>query len=104
MTAIIVKFNFNRPSTNESYAESAVSKTVEQSPWPTMFSSNQKRSLSPDPSSEAESTDNTNSKKLKIIAENGAANSMTSPSKTTGTFSFNITTNNNPNSTADQQD
>lgn len=103
MTTIIVKFNFNQPSTKQSNAESVVSKSVEQSPWPTMFSSNQKRTLSPEHSPTSESSDNSSSKKLKKLAENGA-NDVTSPSKTSETFSFTMSTNNNTNSNADQQD
>lgn len=102
MTAIIVKFNFNQLSTIQSNAESVVSKSVEQSPWPTMFSSNQKRALSPEHSSPSESSDANSSKKLRKLAENGA-DDLTSPSKTSETFSFNISSNNNTNSNADQQ-
>jgi hypothetical protein len=102
MTAIIVRFNFNQLSTTEINDESVLSKSVEHSPWPTMFSSVQKRSLSPEQTSTNETTDNNNSKKLKIIAENGA-NEVTSPSKTTGTFSFNAAANNINNSNDDQQ-
>jgi len=101
MTAIIVRFNFNRKSTKETNAESVLSKSVEHSPWPTMFSSGPKRSLSPEHTS-TEITDNNSGKKLKTIAENGA-NNMTSPSSTTGTFSFNPASNNVNNSNDDQQ-
>jgi len=93
MTAIIVKFNFNQ----QPYDESVVSK----SPWATMFTPSVKRSLSPDNTSTTETIDN-NTKKLKTIAENGI-NQETSPTKTTGTFSFNDATNNINNSNDDQQ-
>jgi protein phosphatase 1G len=98
MTAIIVKFNFNQKPIKETNQES-----VEHSPWPTMFSSNtNKRSLSPEHTLTTETTDNNNSKKLKIVSENGT-DETTSPSKTTGTFSFNAASNNINNSNDDQQ-
>jgi protein phosphatase 1G len=103
MTAIIVNFKFNQQSIKETNEESVVSKSIEHSPWPTMFSPvNNKRSLSPEHTSTTEMIDNNNSKKLKIVAENGT-NEITSPSKTTGTFSFNATNNNINNSNDDQQ-
>jgi hypothetical protein len=105
MTAVIVKFNFNQPpSTTHTIEESGVSKSTEHSPWSTMFSPvSTKRSLSPEHTTPTETVDNNNSKKCKLVAENGT-NDPTSPSKTTGTFSFNAaaTTNNN-NSNDDQQ-
>ena len=102
MTAIIVQFNFNQPSTAGTNPELAPLKSVEQSPWSSMFSSGQKRSLSPEQTPTTDTTDSNNSKKLKVIEENGA-NEMTSPTKTTGTFSFITETNNVNNSNDDQQ-
>jgi hypothetical protein len=102
MTAIIVRFSFNQLSTRGTNPELTPSKSVEHSPWATMFSTAQKRSLSPDQTPTTETTDTNNSKKLKVIAENGA-NEMTSPTKTTGTFSFNAESNNLNNSNDDQQ-
>ncbi|CAF0922784.1 unnamed protein product [Adineta ricciae] len=92
MTAIIAKFNFNKLS--------EASKTGEHSPWPVMFSAtNNKRSLSPDHTSN-ELADNNSGKKLKSVTENGT-NETLSPSKTSGVFSFN-TAANNSNSTDDK--
>jgi protein phosphatase 1G len=102
MTAIIVKFNFNQQPVKEINEESVVSKSIEHSPWPTMFTSVNKRPLSPEQTSPTETIDNNNSKKLKIVEENGN-NQATSPSKTTGDFSFNTATNNINNSSDDQQ-
>jgi len=104
MTAIIVKFNFNQSSTTQTIEESEVSKSTEHSPWSTMFSSvTHKRPLSPGHTT-TETLDNNNSKKFKIVTEN-STNDATSPSKTTGTFSFNVATNNNNNNNSndDQQ-
>ncbi|CAF3972897.1 unnamed protein product [Rotaria sordida] len=106
MTAIIVKFNFNSQSTIEINQESTVLKSTEHSPWPTMFTSvNNKRSLSPEHALTKETNDDDDddddihSKKFKITPENVTNNTVTSPSKTTGAFSFNVatTTNNNNN-------
>ncbi|CAF2241359.1 unnamed protein product [Rotaria magnacalcarata] len=105
MTAIIVKFNFNKQSTTETSQELNVSKSMEHSPWPTMFTPvNNKRSLSPEHVATEEITNNDNtSKKFKTIPENGT-DEVTSPSKTTGSFSFNsASTTNNNNSNDDQQ-
>jgi hypothetical protein len=103
MTTIIVKFNFNQKTNTQIDEESAVSKSTEHSPWSTMFTSaNTKRSLSPEDTSTTEVTDYNNSKKFKIVGENGS-NEVTSPSKTTGSFSFNTVINNNNNSNDDQQ-
>ncbi|CAF2334493.1 unnamed protein product [Rotaria sp. Silwood2] len=102
MTAIIVKFNFNQQSSIEKNQESTVLKSTEHSPWPTMFTSvNRKRSLSPEHvlTEETNDDDDNHSKKFKITPENVTNNTATSPSKTTGAFSFNVatTTNNNNN-------
>lgn len=95
MTAIIVKFNFNQQKLQQTNEELATSKSTEHSPWPTMFSTvNNKRSLSPESTSTTETNDSNNSKKLKIITEN-SKNEVTSPSKTTGSFSFNNINNSN---------
>ena len=103
MTAIIVKFNFNPQPIKETTEESVVSKSTEHSPWPTMFTSVNKRSLSPEQTSTTETIiDSHNSKKLKSVAENGTIKT-TSPSKTTGNFSFNTATNNMNNSNDDEQ-
>jgi hypothetical protein len=103
MTAIIVKFNFNQQPITPTNEASAVSKSTEHSPWATMFTSvNNKRSLSPEHTSTSDIIDNNNSKKFKIVTENGT-NEITSPSKTTGAFSFNAASNNNNNSNDDQQ-
>jgi len=101
MTAIIVKFNFNQQPIKETNEESVISKSIEHSPWPTMFTTvNNKRSLSPEHTLTTETVDN---KKFKIVSENGQ-NEPTSPSKTTtGGFSFNTASNNINNSNDDQE-
>lgn len=104
MTAIIVKFNFNQENIPQTNEQSTASKSTEHSPWPTMFSTvNNKRSLSPEHTIATETIDNNSSKKLKIVAENGTTNEITSPSKTTGSFSFNAPNNTINNSNDDQQ-
>ncbi|CAF3323500.1 unnamed protein product [Rotaria sp. Silwood1] len=101
MTAIIVKFNFNQQSPIDINQGSTVLKSTEHSPWPTMFTSvNNKRSLSSEHVLTEETNDDDNySKKFKITPENVTTNTATSPSTTTGSFSFNVatTTNNNNN-------
>jgi len=92
MTAIIVKFNVDQPTTNP----------VEHSPWATMFTSStvanntNKRPLSPDTlSTTTDTTTDGNNKKLKVVTENGVSE-MASPTKTvsTGGFSFLAAANN----------
>lgn len=105
MTAIIAKFNFNKQPTEETNQELNVSKSLEHSPWPTMFSAvnANKRSLSPERTPTEETTDDDNSsKKFKIAPENGASEA-TSPSKATGGFSFNATNTTNINNSNDDQ-
>ena len=92
MTAIIVKFNFHQTSNIESNNELHSLNSVEHSPWPTMFTSvNKKRLLSPEHVSTAEAIDDNNSKKFKTTSEKDS-NLPSSPSKMAGVFSFNAVT------------
>ena len=78
MTAIIVRFNFNRTATDqESSAVKGASTTC----------INPKRPLSPDHLSTIETADITNSKKFKILAENGS-NEMSPGKKASETLSI----------------
>lgn len=105
MTAIIVTFNFTRSNKAEADENTPSIKSRESSPWPTMFVSvTNKRALSPDRTSDADVGDENTTKKLKLV-ENGT-NDVTSPTKSSDTFSF-VTaaaanTNNN-NANDDQQ-
>ena len=104
MTTIIVKFNFNHPSTSDMNESSTMSKSTEHSPWPTMFTpGTSKRSLSPDHQSPTDGIDSPSSKKLKSNVDQGMTHTLTSPTKTAETFSFISTINNNNNSNDDQQ-
>lgn len=78
MTAIIVRFNFNRTSTDQ---ESSAMKSASTT------SINPKRPLSPDHLSTLETADSTNSKKFKILAENGS-NEMSSSKKASESLSI----------------
>lgn len=87
MTAIIVKFNFKHAESAKSDKSEAL-QTNERSPWPSMFTSaTNKRALSPDRSSSDGTSDENNSKKVKVVLENGN-NESASPVKTAETFSF----------------
>jgi hypothetical protein len=74
MTSIIVKFNFHQ-------------EICQTMTYTSPTSMNNKRPLSPDHLSTNETIDNNNSKKLKILTENGTSE-ITSPSKSTGAFSI----------------